>query len=283
MQLAERGVWMAEGFWMREIRRLGEKGHQTAILSSDYRSPLEVIGRHMFSRWTQENFFKYMDEHFDLDRLASYETAGADETKKVVNPVWRRLDAQCKSRSAALARRRAEFAAIALREEVLEGRETTRQMQHYVARKAGLREAIESLEREAEELKEQRQTAPRKIELGQLGEDERFCLIAPNHKRLFDTIKMIAYRAETAMALLLRPELARTDDARALLREIYRSPADLIPDPAQGTLTVALHHLASARSDQAARDLAAHLNQCEACYPGTTLRLCFKLVSDPFP
>ncbi len=283
MQLAERGVQMAEGFWMREIRRLSENGHQTAILSSDYLGSIEAIGTHMFSRWTQENFFKYMDEHFDLDRLASYETAGADETKTVVNPFWRRLDSQCKSRSAALARRRAEFATIALREEALEGLETTRQMQHYVARKAGLREAIAELEREAGELKEQRKATSRKIELGKLGEAERFCLIAPNHKHLFDTIKMIAYRAETAMALLLRPELARTDDARALLREIYQSPADLIPDPAQGTLTVALHHLASARSDQAARVLAGHLNQCEAFYPGTALRLHFKLVSDAFP
>lgn len=30
--------------------------------------------------------------------------------------------------------------------------------------------------------------------------------------------------------------------------------------PAQGTLTVALHHLDNARSDQAARDLAEQLN-----------------------
>jgi hypothetical protein len=283
MQLAERGVWMAEGFWMREIRRLGENGHQTAILSSDYLSPMEVIGMHMFSRWTQENFFKYMDEHFDLDRLASYETAGADETKKVVNPLWRRVDSRCKSLSATLARRHAEFATVALREEALAGRETTRQIQNYVARKAELREAIQALERDVEYLKEQRKAAPHKIELGQLNQEDLFCLIAPNHKRLFDTIKMIAYRAETAMALLIRPELARTDDARALLREIYRSPADLIPDPAQGTLTVALHHLANARSDQVARDLAEHLNQCEACYPGTNLRLRFKLVSDSFP
>ena len=283
MQLAERGVWMAEGFWMREIRRLGENGHQTAILSSDYLSPMEVIGMHMFSRWTQENFFKYMDEHFDLDRLASYETPGADETKKVVNPLWRRVDSRCKSLSATLARRRAEFATVALREEALVGRETTRKIQNYVARKAELREAIQALERDVEDLKEQRKAAPHKIELGQLNQEDLFCLIAPNHKRLFDTIKMIAYRAETAMALLIRPELARTDDARALLREIYRSPADLIPDPAQGTLTVALHHLANARSDQVARDLAEHLNQCEACYPGTNLRLRFKLVSNSFP
>ena len=150
MQLAERGVWMAEGFWMREVRRRKENGHQTAILSSDYLSSIEAIGTHMFSRWSQENYFKYMDEHFDLDRLASYETAAADETKTVVNPLWRKLDSQCKSRSAALGRRRAEFAAITLREEDLAGQETTRRMRHYVAHKAELRETIAALEREVE-------------------------------------------------------------------------------------------------------------------------------------
>ena len=129
----------------------------------------------------------------------------------------------------------------------------------------------------------QRKATNRHITYNELPEAAQFDRLSTQSKHLVDTVKMIAYRAETAMALLLRPELARTDDARALLREIYRSPADLIPDPAQGTLTVALHHLASARSDQAARVLAGHLNQCEACYPGTTLRLHFKLVSDAFP
>ena len=51
-----------------------------------------------------------------------------------------------------------------------------------------------------------------------------------SRKHLLDTIKMIAYRAETAMAVLVREHMARTDDARALLRELYRSEADLLPD-----------------------------------------------------
>ena len=40
---------------------------------------------------------------------------------------------------------------------------------------------------------------------------------------------MIAYRAETAMANLLRETLTRPDEVRSLLRAIYCGEADLIP------------------------------------------------------
>src|ERR1019366_6379875 len=62
-------------------------------------------------------------------------------------------------------------------------------------------------------------------------------------KHFIDTIKLIAYRAETSMASLLRDKLSRADDARALLRQIYDTEVDLIPDLENKTLTVRLHHL----------------------------------------
>jgi hypothetical protein len=119
--------------------------------------------------------------------------------------------------------------------------------------------------------------------LGQLAEPERFAQLAPVRKQLMDTIRMIADRAETALALLVRDVLARTDDARSLLREIFTTEADLIPNDQDHTLTVRLHHLTIALSDQAARFLAAHLNESETLHPGTNLRLIFKLVSDENP
>jgi len=279
LRLAERPTRLSNGFAMREVRRLSQAGHQTAVLSSDYLSSAASIALHMFSRWSQENFFKYMDEHFDLDRLASYATALADETRKVVNPLWRALATQLKSKAAVLGRRQAEYAQICLGEEDLDHR----RMERFAARKGELREVIAAMEQEVAELKQRKGATQHKIELGKLSQEDRFRLIAPGHKGLLDTIKMIAYRAETAMALLAREGLARKDDARALLREIYGAPADLLVDEAQGTLTISLHHLSNALSDQAARRLAEHLNQTETLYPGTNLRLCFKLVSDLFP
>src|ERR1039458_5242973 len=62
-------------------------------------------------------------------------------------------------------------------------------------------------------------------------------------KDLVDTIKLVAYRAETAMAQVVREALPqwRQDEERRLLQSLYGSEADLIPNEAAGTLTVRLH------------------------------------------
>ena len=52
---------------------------------------------------------------------------------------------------------------------------------------------------------------------------------------------------------------------------------------ADGLSNLVINHLSNALSDQAARRLAEQLNQTETHYPGTNLRLCFKMVSDLFP
>jgi hypothetical protein len=94
---------------------------------------------------------------------------------------------------------------------------------------------------------------------------------------------MIAYRAETAMVMIVRKHLARSDDARSLIRGNFSTEADLIPDEENKTLTVRIHHLTNNLSDQAARHLATELNETETIYPGTNLRLIYKLVSDVYP
>ena len=73
MKLAERGVWLGKKLWLREIRQLGSDGHQTAVISTDFQSDLVQIARQMFSRWAQENWFKYMIEHFGLESLMTYQ------------------------------------------------------------------------------------------------------------------------------------------------------------------------------------------------------------------
>ena len=69
MRLGERGTCLSNGLWVREPRKRTERGHRTSILCTDYRAEAAPLAAAMFARWSQENFFKYAREHYNLDRL----------------------------------------------------------------------------------------------------------------------------------------------------------------------------------------------------------------------
>jgi len=274
MELAERGTCLSNGLWVRELRKRTERGHQTAILCTDYRREAVPLAVAMFARWSQENFFKYAREHYNLDRLVDYRTEVISEPLQVVNPEHRRLDGQVRSATGKLSRRLAKFGAMNL-EETIE----PKHLEAFVQRKAALHEEVESLQREVQTLKAERKATARHIGVDELPEEERFRRLSTPSRHLIDTIKMIAYRAETAMANSLREHLAHPDEARRLLQALYKTEADLLPDPEAGTLTVRLHHLANASSDQAIGKLCEELNATETLFPRTNLRLILKLGS----
>lgn len=275
MQLAERGSQLSNKLWLREIRKLTESGHQTSILTTNFQAPMTTLAASLFARWCQENFFRYMREHFSLDRLIEYGTEPIPDAISVVNPAWRTLDSQIRSKTGQRYRRAAQFGALALSEDPSES-----QMEGFQRRKGQMREEIQALDLEIDNLKQQRKNTERHIAVTSLPEEHRFTRLRTERKHFIDTLKMIAYRAETSMASLLREYMARgDDDARALLRQIYQTEADLTPDLPAQTLTVRLHHLTQAAHDQAIEQLLADLNATETVFPGTKLTLVFKLGS----
>jgi hypothetical protein len=275
MQLAERGSQLSNKFWLREIRKLTQSGHQTAILTTNFQAPLTTLAVSLFARWSQENFFRYMREHFSLDRLIEYGTELIPDAISVVNPAWRTFDSQIRSKTGQRHRRAAQFGALALSEDPSDS-----QVQGFQQRKGQMREEIQALDLEIGNLKQQRQKTEHHIPVKSLPEQDRFTRLRTERKHFIDTLKMIAYRAETSMASLLREHMARGgDDARALLRQIFQTEADLTPDLAANTLTVRLHHLTQAAHDQAIEQMLADLNATQTVFPGTTLTLVFKLGS----
>ena len=274
IKLAERGTRLSNRLWVREIRKLTERGHQTSVLATDYRSDLTVIAVEMFSRWSQENFFKYMREHYGLDKLVDYSVEPISDPVRVVNPRHRQLDGEIRSAAAKLSRRLAKFGAMNL--------ETTIEpdcVEEFMKEKAELQDEIEELQTDVEGLKKQRKEVSRHIAIDELPEEEKFSQLSTRSKHLIDTIKMVAYRAETAMANSLKEHMSRPEEARSLLRALYNTEADLLPDHEQGTLTVQLHHMTNHSSDRAIQKLCDELNETETCFPGTNLRLVMKLGS----
>jgi len=274
MKLAERGTRLSNGLWVREIRKLTTNGHQTSILTTNYGVELSRLAGSMFARWAQENFFRYMREHYSLDRLIEYGTEPVPDTIRVVNPAWRKLDSEIRSQTGKRHRLLVQFGAQALAEPLSEP-----EVDRFQQRKGQLQEEIDTLTRHIEQLKQQRQQTDHHITVKQLPEEDRFTRLRTERKHFIDTIKMISYRAETSMASLLRESLARSEDIRALLRQIYDTEADLFPDAATKTLTVRLHHLTQSTHDRTLRTLCDQLNATETLFPGTELQLVFKVGS----
>ena len=121
MKLAERGSRIGDkknGLWVREVRKLTGSGHQVSLISSVYSQSAPEDAAWLFSRWSQENFFRYMMEHYAIDLLSEYQTEEIPgTTRPVVNPRWRDLDSRVRSLQSKLQRRRAEFGAHAIHSE----------------------------------------------------------------------------------------------------------------------------------------------------------------------
>ena len=278
MALAERGTLLSNQLWVREIRKKTKGGGQTSVLSTDYQSDLGPVAVAMFARWSQENFFRYMREHYGLDRLADYETKKLPDTIKVVNPAYRQLDGEVRRKAATIGRRLAEFGEMNLKEEIAPDK-----VEAYQRKKGELHEAIEHQKEALNELKAKRKSTDRHIFVSKLTENQQFKQLGTASKHFIDTIKMIAYRAETAMAHILKTQMSREDDTRSLLRSIYNADADIIPDQKSETLTIRLHDLATPAANKSLRHLLQELNSTKTRFPATNLRLVFDLVSSHIP
>lgn len=269
--------WPRSGVGGLIILICGTSGHQTSLLSTAYGQLGAADAAGLFSRWSQENFFRYMMEHYAIDLLSEYQTEEIPDTHRpVVNPRWRELDRRYRSLRTKLQRRQAEFAAHTMHP--LSEDADREALAKWERDKSEMRETVEGLEHDLEEVKAQRKATPHHLQWDELEADDKFERLAPSRKRLLDTVKMIAYRSETALVTLVRKVLRRDDDARSLVRDLFRSTADITPDTASCELRVGIHTLANPRSNRAIGALLAELNAAEQTYPGTRLKLVYTLL-----
>ena len=127
-------------------------------------------------------------------------------------------------------------------------------------------------------LRENLSGVPKKVKIEDLPENQRPTGLKPVSKMFTDIVKMIAYRAETALVALIIPHLRKKADARALIRELLVTSADLQPDFDADTLTVRVHHMAYAVHDAAVSQLFVKLNESEFRHPQNGMLMRYELV-----
>ena len=91
-------------------------------------------------------------------------------------------------------------------------------------------------------------------------------------------MKMIAYRAETALVALLQPHLNKEEEARALVRELFVTSADIEPNTAANTLTIRIHRMAAPVHDKAISALLEDLTNLGFRHPETGAKIIYALV-----
>lgn len=266
-RLAEQPLTLSNGLEVREVRCLTDNGHQTSVVTT--RTDLSVleVAERMFSRWQQENFFRYMRHEFGLDHLPTYDVEPADPARPVPNPAKKEKKKELDGARRELARLKQAYAESTLH--TAEKDDSERQELH---------RHITTLERHAQALDQEHKALPTHVPVGKTREPRTVVQLERERKTIVDQIKTVAYRAETELAWLLGPLLGvhHSDEARSFLREVFQLPADLIPDPIAGTLVVRLHGMANWRSNRALAGLCTILNSYNTRYPGTELRLVFE-------
>jgi hypothetical protein len=266
MKLATRETMLGRNMPVKEVRRLTQTGHQTAVISTARCLDNVVIASRMFSRWSQENFFAYMMQHYDIDGLVQYGTEKIPGTQLIINPSWRQLDKQVCAARQQLLKKRAQFKAA-----------TAMESDADLQRNAECLLDIQNAEQMLIELRAKRKATDKKVTIESLPENEQPTKLLPLNKMLSDIIKMIAYRSEMAIVTILRKYLNKQDDAHALARELFVSSADLVPDAPQKTLTVKIHRMASPVHDKAIASLLEELNEINFCHPENGDRMIYKL------
>lgn len=261
------------GHHFREIRCLNEGGHQTAIITTNADITITQIASKMFCRWSQENFFKYLISDYDFDKMMQYGTQSIDDTKKIVNPEYRKITHKIKKYSEKIQRLEAKLYSII--EQI-----NNEQLDHlptFTVQQMKNTELILKLKAEKQLLVTQRTDIPNKITLKEMPEAKRFNKLKTESKLFMNVIKMICYRAETALAQTVAPFFYKEkNEKRMLIKQLFNTPADLIPSEKEKTLTIKLASLSAVRYNEAITQLCTFLNQTETIFPGTDLRMIFE-------
>ena len=270
VRLAERRIRLPGGPEVRQIRRLLDNGRQAALVTTDFHTPQEQVAGALFSRWAQENFFKYMREEFNLDSLPAHGLAEQDPEARCVNPAWRELDRRIRRQRQKLGTLRNRIA------DLLDGAPSA------TARESArlLEAQSQTLKAESETLKLRRRNTRKHIKVAELGEGEKLDALPDGEKLLLDIIRMIAYRAETRMMAAVADAQGKKQRPRRTLSALFQSDADIIPDPEAGILRVRILGSASNAGDAAISGLLDELNQTRTIFPGTGLRMVYELPAE---
>ena len=271
-RLGERSIELGKNFWMREVRRLCDSGHQTSVMTTCQDLTAERIAHRMFYRWTQENFFRYMRHEYNLDHLVTYDVEEADGERLVPCPTHKKSAKEISRMKADLDKLLKDYGQRAAK-----NNESQRpSMRGFNIANPGQKSKIRHLQEWIEKAEIELKQMPKKVPLKEVA-DYDIVRLEKERKYLSDVVKMICYRTESSLLNLLSPHFARArEEGRAFLKGLFQLPADIVPDEQAKVLTIRFHAMANPRSNVALKELCEIMNSEKFCFPQTSLKMVFE-------
>ena len=274
MKLEEKQVEL-NNVSMREIRRLSGK-HQTSVITTNKKLSIHMVAFYMFSRWTQENFFKYLRQDYDFDRLLQYAVEQIDKDFVVNNPEYNNATYRLGKIREKISRRKAVL--YELQENNLKA--DLDKTNEYLRKQIKIREELEMLKEQEKNLLEKRSLVPSQMKIEDMPDHIKYDKLNIESKRFQNIIKMICFRAETSCANLLSTDFRKSiNEKRTLVKSIINSHADIIPDYQNNQLKINIYSQANPRMNLAIENAVQLLNETKTKYPGTDLVLYYKIAT----
>ncbi len=319
--LGQRSIQLSNGFWVREIRRLCESGHQTSIITTLQKQCYVELAYRMFFRWSQENYFKYMRQEYNIDHLYTYKTISADPNRLVPNPHKKTIRKECNRIKSQIDKHIKKYGELALQQSddsksksdnesnikskpksksgsriTSKTNSKTKSNDDSKAESNGkkskksdepdiieIEKKIKELQIEHSQLKEKTKGQPEKIKIGDIMNNEEIVMLETERKIIIDTIKMLCYRAETELFNLIYPFFSRQEDeGRAFIKSLFYLSGDLIPDEERGHILIRYHTLANRRSNIVLKEVCRLMNDEKIKYPGTDKLLIYESQKNEF-
>lgn len=261
---------------LREIRKKNNDSHQTSIVTTNKKLTTIDAAIKMFSRWTQENFFKYLRTDYDLDHIAHYLVTEINDDFKVVNPPHRKLTNELKKLRKKIAHKKAKLYDL-IRKNTEDDIDETGA--NFIAQ-IKVRKELQEFEKQEKKYVSERKKYPYKITIKEMEEQARYNKLDVEYKLFQNIIKMICYRAETSFSILLAANYKKkVNEMRALTKSLIKTKVNIIPDYINETLTIELFSLSNPRDNKAAKEICQTLNDTETKFPSTNLKLIYKIAT----
>ncbi len=252
---------------LREIRILREDQGQTAILTNlkaEEMSAIEVAGN-LFSRWTQENFLKYMIREYDLDHLCCYGTEPLDPTIDHPNPEYTKLSKQLREVSQKIG------CLLGKKAEELTGNDLEKAQQELEKLKKGnAGEKVSKYLKITKHIKALLAKIPQRVTVGD------YRRLKPEMKNLSNAVKITAYHIETHLVRILEKYYKyTTKNGRSIIAAALRSSGTIRIDSNQ--LIVCLEKQTTPQRTRLIHSLCEELNKKNVKYPSSDLTIHFEM------